>query len=366
MANPNDWRSSMPTHPDDDPHTQPKMRTIAPEDLGLPSGKVYEPDLATDALEHARKAGATVLTALVAFDHIPTHYAVVMRTVAFEADSGWEGKSNGSYYKVDGGGLALHKAPLRMLAAAAGAEITTERMDGRETPNRWEFRATVSVKTMDGALRRIQATKEIDLRDGSGTVEEWRRTARAANRGADVRIFKAREHGLRVAEAKAVNAAIRSALGLPVSMTQEQASKPYVFPVLVYSPPTGNPAIDAMVAAMEMGIVDQVFGGGQLASAILTHGDVIEAEPAPEPRQLPDRGAVDIPDFAAEAARLNARETVPAQTARPTQAEATRTADPPQPECDTCGKPLSPNTAQFSRERYQKPLCYDHQPRDKR
>ncbi len=358
MANPNEWRSNMPTHPDDDP--RPKMRTISPEQLGLPTGKVFEPALATDALEHARKAGATVLTALVAFDHIPAHYAVVMRTVAFEADAGWDKKSNGSYYQSDGGGLALHKAPLRMLAAAAGAEISTERMDGRQTPNVWEFRATVAVKTMDGALRRVQATKEIDLRDGSGTVEEWRRTAESQRKSAKVRIFKAREHGLRMAESKAVNAAIRSALGLPVSMTIEQARQPYVFPVLVYSPPVGNPAIDAMVAAMEMGLVDKVFGGGQLASAILTHGDVIEAEPAPEPRQLPDRGESDIPDFAAEAERLKSRETVPARTVQTVQAEVV----PGAPECDICGKPLRSNVAQFSLERHKRPLCYDHQQRD--
>lgn len=296
----------------------PRVNPLAAGALGLPEGLVNDVAQVAESLDHLNRLGVNLLAPLTRIEFIPPGFRLAFRAVLFplgtprSAQDGWVQIggtwTNGTWYLSDDGGFALHKAPLRQLASAAG--LSWETFDLSTDLNRWTMKAVGRLRTMDGSWRQVSAIKDLDLRDEGPTCPAWHDQASRKRPGsnADARILKAREHGGRMAESKAVNAMIRDALGLRTSYPEALARAPFVFPLLVWIPETAEAR--QLQAAVELGVVGQLYGPASAGKVYAEAGTVIDADAEPAPRQLPDNGPETTPDFKAEAERLAQRQRV--------------------------------------------------------
>jgi len=307
---------------------EPRFNPLAPGALGLPEGLVDDVRAVAESLDHLDRLGVNLLAPVTRIDFIPPGYRLAFRAVMFPCEDYPDGEgwvriggrlTNGTWYESEGGGLALHKPALRQLASAAG--LSWETWDTSTDTNRWTIKAVARHRTMDGQWRQVSAMKDLDLRDDGPVVPTWEADAKRQGKSAGTRVLKAREHGGRMAEAKAVNAVIRDTLGLRTSYPLVLAQRPFVFPMLVWAPVTSEAL--QLQAAVELGVVSQLYGPNVIEAT---------AEPVTEARQLEDKGPV--PDYQAEAERLEQRERVKVQakpTPAPAQREAVMPFDPADP-----------------------------------
>ncbi len=384
---------------------QGNVQEFDPSQYGFPERPVADVALVAEVIEDAVAQGLNVLAPVTRLQYLPPGYQVAIRLVHFTMGGEWKGpqngkRSNGTWYTVDGGGVALLKAPLRQLLAAAGGSVETVRMDDRRSGAFWEFQARVKIRTMDGSWRTITATKDLDLRDNSPVVESWVKNANGQEGGASKRILQARENGGRMSEAKAVNAAIRDALGLKASYTREEAGRPFMFPLLVYTP-TSAEALQ-MQAAVELGVVAQVYGPSAPGRAYAPAGSIIDLDATEGQRPaLVDRGQHSGPDAEAELRRRGERQTIqrgppprqedegswadedipfddheeerepPRQAGRQSGRQGPATAQGggggggDQGVCSErgCGRAVSRQVTDYSMRTFGQVLCMDHQPR---
>ena len=276
-----------------------ELVTIEPASIGLPNGPQTNAAHVTDALGFAEARGCNVLAPLTVIDHIPPDHALALRVVRLPAHfDGQQDKarSNGYWYKVDGGNLALHRASLDQLAAAAGiSTVSSKRVDDRSEPLVWEWEVTVSMKGMDGIDRTITRSKSLDLRDGAPETlkTEWgdkKGEKRVVPKSAQ-QLLGMRQHGAALCESKAHNRAVRAMLGIKGSYPPAEARAPFVFPRLTWQPNMEDPEIARLVAAKELGVVSQLYGSPQREPApagLLAHPDnVVDAPPVQGPQRRP-------------------------------------------------------------------------------
>jgi len=322
----------------------------SPSALGLPETPIQTAEDVRKALDGIGPR-AHLLAATTQFAFIPPGYQVALRVCRFDPGGEWDqrGKSNGTWYAVDGGKLALHKSALRMLLSAAGGSVMTVRQDDRSNPHRWEYQATVRIRTIDGQWRSVCASKDLDLTDGSPVAKGMR---------TDRQRIQARIHGARVCEAKAVNAAIRSALGLRGSYSKDEAHLPFVFPVLLASFDMSDPEIRRMIVAAELGIAADVYGAG----APTSRADIVDVVCQDQPSD--DLLLADREEERSIERGPEQREPDPVRAERQASpVSQARVAAPDKPkygpkDCQACGKHLSANALGYSVESYGKPMCY--------
>jgi hypothetical protein len=283
--------------------------TIEPRRLGLPAGPQAVASDVSDCLLRAG-AHANVLAPAMQIDFLPPDHVISFAVLLFPIDgiSTYRGQggemaskqqSNGIWYATDGGGLAMHRSALDMLAQAAGITwVHNEcgRTDDRGEPFIWAYRMTCEIKGIDGRTRRVSREYELDLRGGDGGMSP---AASKAGNG----LRNARIHGAQLAESKASNRAVRAALGLR-AYTVAEARRPFVIPVLRWVPDSSDPEIRRMIAAKELGVIGEIYG-----SARVDDTRVIDHDPRParqeqvKPRQLP--APSDVPDGIEEQERRN-------------------------------------------------------------
>jgi len=183
---------------------------------------------------------------------------------------------DGDVYKVPGGSkLAFTKTALDRFAAASG--ITWDHEASRRVDNQAdhyfvEFRAVGHYRTVDGQIRTVAMTKRVDLRDEGADFAEIVRVA-GKDRDPQKQIAAARQHILPMAESKAKNRVVREVCGLRSSYTSNDICKPFVVCKLVWVPPEGDPVIDRMIAAKELGMTNMLYGQ-QPAAQIATPAPV--------------------------------------------------------------------------------------------
>lgn len=137
-------------------------------------------------------------------------------------------------YNVQGE-VALNKYALDTLCALAKISWSpTERVDDRSDTCVCEVRVSGTMTNLDGTVRCLTGSKQIDLRglrndeDTWGiTTAAWMAKATAKKKDGWHQVVTAREFILETTESKAKNRAIRC-LGVPSSMTQERAFRPWV------------------------------------------------------------------------------------------------------------------------------------------
>ena len=293
----------------------PEILTINPARLGLPSGPQEDVERIADCLLRARSY-SNVLAPAMQITELPVDHKITFMVVLFPIDGintykdrddrnvAGKDQSNSIWYATDGGELALHRAALDMLAQAAGITWVHNkcgRTDDRTRVALWSYRMTLAIKGLDGMTREVSREYELDLRSEGDSMSPA--AAKAAGRygvnGTALR--NARINGPQLCESKAANRAVRAALGLR-AYTVDEAQRPFVIPVLRWVPDASDPVIRRMVAAKEMGIVAEMYGGNLDGGSVhLVDADrTIDHDPRParEARLLP--APEDGPDLAAE------------------------------------------------------------------
>lgn len=334
-------------------------RLIPPADLGLPAVPTTDVNMIRDALGNAATRGCNVLAPVTQLEWIPPDHQLSIRVCVFPVPETDEKFGNGVWYPTEGGKLGLHRTALDQLAQAAGISIVTSRVECAERFV-WLAHVRTRMKTFDGTWQFREASRPTDLRDDAPETLQFK--------GDKDKLNKARIFGPMSAETKALNRCIRGHLGLKGGYTRAEAARPFVFPALVWTPDRSDPEIRRMLAAQELGIVDQVYGGRKGGGPVLASPDVIvdvsdDDDDEPRARQLTER--VDVP---AEKPKEKAAVTPTQQTLVPEKQRE----NPPweegtkggPPECDTCGKPLSDKVAKYSLDNFQAPLCFEHQPKN--
>lgn len=231
------------------------IQRIDPSELGLPNQPVIDTHEVNNSLAQALEQGCNVLSPLTQINYIPPDHVIQIRVIYCPLEGGWDngGRSNGTWYQVDGGKIALHRAALEQLASAAGLSDVPELcsvVNVEGSPYYWRATHTVKMKTIDGTDRLVKRSVGLDLRDGSSEL----------GGASSKRIANMRKFGERQAETKAASRAIRAALGIKGGYTKQEALRPFVLPTLVWRPDMSDPEIKRMVAAKQLGVINELFG----------------------------------------------------------------------------------------------------------
>ncbi len=353
------------------------LRVFDPSSVGLPSGPVTDPAIATAALTAARANKCHILGPLT-IGNVPDQHEVAFRVVTFDEND---------WYSPEGGKYALLKHALDRLLAAAGGSTDPAycmRVDDRTRDYFWEYQAGVRVPAFDGSVRPIVRTRVLDLRDGSAEAEqamgaaefkgekipEWKRQKKLQDK---------RVTGPAMCETKAMNRAIRAALGLKSAYTEAERFKPFVCPVLVFRPDLTNPVIAEMYAAKHLGLVDQLYGpssGRRLATSAAREAvDPVRREVRDVPIDVVEEAPAAVVAAPVQAAEAPAKPSKPARmAAHPDDETPRRTTRAPevidvQPEpeaqpslfsCSDCGCDIDEKLAGFTDEQYGRMLCREH------
>ena len=290
-----------------DERRQYVSRVMDPKTYGIASGPLSTPEAVVDAMIRLRSGGVNILGPECRIDYIPRHHLVSLRWAFFDrmspAMTGPAGKQgNGVWYEQQGGGLSPAYGMLTQLAALTGLRwLMCERADDGSAPLYWRYKVGAEVKYFDGATRPEWADTPYDLRDGS---PEAKMVRGKDDRSVADQLARMRAKGAQRAESFAKSRVIRPLLGLAQKYDEKQADMPFVWPTLVFVPPA-DPELDRLLALKEMGLIGDLYGPGTPRRQVI-EAHVVEQRALPAP--------VDAPrDFAAENARLNARERVPVE-----------------------------------------------------
>lgn len=265
-------------------------RRIDPVEYGLPAVPATNAEAIARAFAVAKARGCNLVGAETTISYVPPGYSVVFRLVRFDP------AAPKTWYRTDDG-FALSFVALSQLAALAG--ITWEESEPVPVPprerNLWRHKARASMRLIDGTRRSLVATAELDLRDGSAAHEaaqQSRQGRDGGTRNGMAALLKKREKGAAHCASSAQARVIRQLLGIRTYSPEEQA-KPFVVVTLAWIPPVGNPEVDKMIAAAELGVVSQVYGARPVAPAP-------KALPAPTEilEEEPDEAADDEAEFA--------------------------------------------------------------------
>lgn len=123
--------------------------------------------------------------------------------------------------------VAIGKVGLRKLALAGGWNLSADVLVADR--NYWVLRGYNRFVGLDGSVQTFAATEEYDLRDGSPQVRSWTQAQKDM----------ARAHGLRGAEARALNAACRE-YGIKQKYTRRELQKPFVVMRMMFIPDASN------------------------------------------------------------------------------------------------------------------------------
>lgn len=174
------------------------------------------------------------------------------------------------------GEVALAKIGLRKIAEGAGISITTTRTDPRTILFLWEFKAIATYRGIDGTVVTREATAEWDLRDGSPRLKGWRPD----------QVSEGRKNGLRNAETRAINAAIRE-FGIKQKYTQQELAKPFLVIRVAWQPDPNSPDDMRLVGENAMRGTSTLYGGAALPAAHHAAGDVLDGDVVDEqPRHV--------------------------------------------------------------------------------
>jgi hypothetical protein len=195
----------------------------------------------------SRRNEAHLLTpyARTEFGSIARGFVPALRSTMIDSDP-----EHGEVYKSweRPGELALTKIALTKLGQLGGVVwVKSVRTDDRQDPYLAEFAAEGKVQDMDGTWHNAQATRTINLNDG--TPE--------ANKMKENELKKARQNISALAESKAKNRVLRELFGLQQSYKPDELKKPFV--VLKLAPDMEDPEVRRLVQAQQLGLESFLF-----------------------------------------------------------------------------------------------------------
>jgi hypothetical protein len=202
-------------------------------------------------------------------------------------------------YPTGNGNLGLARASLEQIAGAAGISWdlpNCRRVDDGRDPHYCSFAAAGYLRNLDGSVRAISGTKEMDLRDGSAQVEALyerfkNQVPGKTRKDPTAQIREMRLHIQAHAETKAKLRAIRS-IGIRSSYTAEELAKPFAVVRLAATGRTEDLTLKREFARLNYAAA--VAGSSQLYGA-----PPAQLVSAPTARALPARGrpVVEEDDF---------------------------------------------------------------------
>jgi len=269
-----------------------------------------------------------------AVGQLPEGTAVALSAIQIDTREMIKG---GEVYKV-GDNYGLSKPALDKIAAAAGIswERDSRRLDDGSDPRYVHYRAVGTYVHFDGSRRTIIGEKELDLRDGSDTVDRIFADARTRESGTK-QLRDMRSFILGHAETKARLRAIRS-LGIKTSYPMEDLRKPFVVARLMFTGYSDDPVIRrenaAAIRQSLLGGMQALYGPPALPQALPavyapTPAMMIQAPapamlgpsaPTPAAHRPPHVGAVQDDDDDGR----GAQEAVPGRAADVAPGDATR------------------------------------------
>ncbi|MCE5247932.1 hypothetical protein LLG88_13545 [bacterium] len=170
---------------------------------------------------------------------------------------------------LSAGEAAIGKVGLRRISQAAGITWDTSvgQTDDRKERYLWSFRAVGWYVASDGSRQNVDASFELDLRDGSPALK-----------GFDERqIIQARKNGARVCESKAKNAAIRE-LGIRQKYTIKDLQKPFVVIRVAFQADPNDPEQRRMVAERGLAGSSALYPNARQVGAGRADDIVVEAK----------------------------------------------------------------------------------------
>lgn len=164
--------------------------------------------------------------------------------------------------------LGLSGSVLFRIAAAAGVtwlRDATTRVDDGKNPYRVYYRTWARVLDIDGSFRDTPGECDCDLSDGGAQAVEIADKAKKRDRDPQKQLAEARKFIQRSTLTKAMDSAIRKALGLSHSYTREALEKkPFAVAKLLFTGRTEDPALKplfAQIIAQRFGLaVPQLYG----------------------------------------------------------------------------------------------------------
>ncbi|MGE3276762.1 MAG: hypothetical protein AB7O67_16745 [Vicinamibacterales bacterium] len=352
--------------------TQPTVTHPTPEattDLGF----IVNADALTAKIVEWKAAGYHVLSPAITIRAFAPSHGVNVSAVTISPDPA-AGESYCDRGLMADDERALTRLGLQKIQQCAGISWipnACRRTDPRTIVHLWEYQACGAFIAYDGTPQILQGTAEVDLRDASAQIGGWTpdgwRELLAKNEGAkaearhagqqrepkltwhiggwsEARVLQARRFGLRLAETKAMSAAIRS-IGLKSKYQEKELARPFIVIRVCYLPDYSDREIRLAVAGRAMSGAAALFadaGAGEVVpfrralpeaqpSAVdVMHGGVLdmEREPVPVGATVADRPATTTP-------------AAPIATPAPTPAPAAPPSTPP-PSSSTAAPVLPP------------------------
>lgn len=236
--------------------TKSTIDAAAAAEQGLAKAEAQTPAVITTPAEYRQSVSRWqsnhyhVLSPATTFSGLPPSYGMVAAMVQLNPHPDAGDVYSDPLFCKDGE-VAITKIGLSKIAQAAGMSIKTERTDPRTIANYWEVRATCRFIGLDGRPQELEATCEYDLRDGAPRIEKMVEAARKKSRDPRSQITGMRQHGLRGAEARAINAAIRL-FGIRQKYTTAELAKPFVAVRVMFQPDMSDPETKRIVTEQAM------------------------------------------------------------------------------------------------------------------
>lgn len=175
-----------------------------------------------------------MLCPVTQLDYIPPHHQISLRTVLLDpARDCYRGKAF-----CDEDEVAPKKEGILKILSAAGAAVKLDRLDDRSKNYYWEVKATIVVKEFDGTEVPMEATKALDLNDGTPDA-----LAAMGSSNSKQSLAVARQHGLSLCETKALLRACRAKFQIFQKYKRAELGKPFMFPKLVAAPDMSDPDV---------------------------------------------------------------------------------------------------------------------------
>lgn len=280
------------------PAAPPAGTQLVREERRPISGTYHEPAALDGALKAASRT-AHLVSPAPTFGLLPPGFGV--RLAAVLVDSRTE------TYPIPGGSkLGLSKVALDKIGHALGLSwdpVQSRRLDDGRDPRYCRYRAVGSYLGPDGIRHFVSAEKELDLRDGSPTVEGLHEQQKAKGKGdATKQVRELRMHIVSHAETKARLRAIRS-MGIRTSYDKDELEKPFVAVQVMFTGQTEDPELRRefakMQAAAALGGTSMLFGGPPGGTHLLPAEPPLPAPPVGE--SVDEDELDDAPDSVADA-----------------------------------------------------------------
>lgn len=153
-----------------------------------------------------------------------------------------------------------HSALVELWNSMGGRPVLSTRVDEGHDPNMVEWKYTGEFRELGGAWKPEEASKRVDLRDGSAQTQGFSSPAQLGTERATI---------YEKAESKAMSRMIRKALGIRAHYSAEEAEWPFVVVRLMFVPDMTNPFVAAIATADAMGSTRALFGSASFMQGLI-------------------------------------------------------------------------------------------------